>query len=449
VSDSSRSASTIARLRSTAASRINDSLLTSNGKVAGIGLATALLTLAFTIWFRTELNHQAEYGAPLARAATELDSAINASISSLRGWVAYGDPAFAEERAATWSQRIEPSIGQLRDLAQRGHRPEVAEQVKEISHGLRDLARVQWAIEDVARTPGNQPASVAYRERLEPLRRSVLRHTGNLIENEAHDSTGEYSVQIVGRLSRFRTRFVETDLALIELLSDYDAARDHELDVLLMQTGESAERIRTERSAQLSGDELRMLDFTLGEFDAYAAQVRQVIALRKSDQWNVALQLFVTEAQPAAERVREVADRLAVEQTAASTERTQSLAEASNAVIAMALVMGLISAGSLMVSFRLRRQVQDVMVRAKKLGQYVIDGRLGSGGMGDVYLAHHAMLRRPTAIKLLRADSAQDLRAQSRFQREVQSTSHHTHPNTVVILDYCRKTEGVFYKDQE
>ena len=118
-------------------------------------------------------------------------------------------------------------------------------------------------------------------------------------------------------------------------------------------------------------------------------------------------------------------------------------------VIALASLMGILSAGSLFVSLRLRRQVQDVMARAKRLGQYEIEKKVGQGGMGEVYLAHHAMLRRPTAIKLLRAENSQDVRAQTRFQREVQLTSQLTHPNTIEIFDYGRTPTGIFYYAME
>ena len=62
---------------------------------------------------------------------------------------------------------------------------------------------------------------------------------------------------------------------------------------------------------------------------------------------------------------------------------------------------------------------------------------------------HHAMLRRPTAVKLLRAENAQDVRAQSRFQQEVQLTCQLTHPNTIEIFDYGRTPEGIFYYAME
>ncbi len=109
-------------------------------------------------------------------------------------------------------------------------------------------------------------------------------------------------------------------------------------------------------------------------------------------------------------------------------------------------LVGLLSVAVLAVlgsSYSLRylsRRIEEV----QQLGQYTLQEKIGEGGMGTVYLARHALLRRPTALKTLKKEALSEENV-ARFEREVQLTSQLSHPNIIEIYDYGRSPEGVFY----
>ncbi len=90
---------------------------------------------------------------------------------------------------------------------------------------------------------------------------------------------------------------------------------------------------------------------------------------------------------------------------------------------------------------KLRREA----FRAKRLGQYRLKKKIGAGGMGEVYLAEHQLMKRPCAIKLIRPENAGNAQALARFEREVRATARLSHWNSIDIFDYGRSNDGTFY----
>ena len=110
-------------------------------------------------------------------------------------------------------------------------------------------------------------------------------------------------------------------------------------------------------------------------------------------------------------------------------------------------VAGILVAGR--VIQKKNRRLQRAMAQIAKLGQYTLQEKIGGGGMGTVYRASHALLRRPTAIKIMLPEVAKTPEDVARFEREVQLTSQLNHPNTITIYDFGRTPEGLLYYAME
>ncbi len=77
--------------------------------------------------------------------------------------------------------------------------------------------------------------------------------------------------------------------------------------------------------------------------------------------------------------------------------------------------------------------------------RYLIEERLGEGGMGSVYRAAHVKVGRTFAIKVLHPELLRNEKVVWRFEREAESAARMRHPNVVPALDVGTTEEGMRY----
>lgn len=84
------------------------------------------------------------------------------------------------------------------------------------------------------------------------------------------------------------------------------------------------------------------------------------------------------------------------------------------------------------------------MLTGEKLGRYEIESLIGSGGMGEVFLAHDEQLDRKVALKVLLPEFCSDIERVERFKLEARSVSALNHPNIITIHEIVQQDEKLF-----
>jgi eukaryotic-like serine/threonine-protein kinase len=112
-----------------------------------------------------------------------------------------------------------------------------------------------------------------------------------------------------------------------------------------------------------------------------------------------------------------------------------------------------ICAGVAIVHGLLLVRTRQDLDKARQLGSYSLEDRLGKGGMGEVWRARHRMLVRPAAIKLIkpaalgsvRSGDSSEISILRRFEREVQATASLQSPHTISVYDFGTTDQNSFY----
>ncbi len=123
--------------------------------------------------------------------------------------------------------------------------------------------------------------------------------------------------------------------------------------------------------------------------------------------------------------------------------------------LAFGLLLGLLAlsgAGILGLMFMAARtevRLDKAEKTVEGMGRYRLERKIGQGGMGTVFLGHHELIQRPTAIKVFDPGDAQSKEAIARFEREVHATCQLSNPHTIAIYDFGRTPDGKFFYAME
>lgn len=92
-----------------------------------------------------------------------------------------------------------------------------------------------------------------------------------------------------------------------------------------------------------------------------------------------------------------------------------------------------------------RRAEPDLPIGSLFDGRYLLEARLGRGGMAVVYRAVHVALGQPRALKVISASRLSSPEAVEQFRREAEATARIHHPSVVRLHDFGRSLEGHYY----
>ena len=317
-------------------SSLRGKLLRSHLTIATLAIAAMTAAVLMTLWLRADTLRLAEVRGPTVEASMRVLAGVQRSLAALRGWVVLGGDAYRDERAQAWNQEIEPGLIALTHLTDNWTDNDNTVRFDELRKTLRSLKDAQWWIEDVAQTPGNEPAQVLLGRDLVPIADSLSEISSALMEIESARSGADRRA-LFAAMADTREALLSGRFALTAFAGSADPASAQAFADAHQRLNHALARLQAHRQ-QLSAHQDELLQLLLLERPHYEALAAATIAARKADQWNVAQHRLATEAAPLALKASKLLEAMTRSQADLMTQD----ADAASAKSHFASVSGLL-----------------------------------------------------------------------------------------------------------
>lgn len=263
-------------------------LLLSHLSVAAVGLAILCIALISTFELRARVNLLVNEGVPLMQASSQMLTGVQHSLANLRGWVSLNDQKFLDDWQVAWREDIQPALALLNQECRR-----VLEQacdlqrLQNLKALLADLRESQWWVQDIAHTPGNDPARVAYLLDVEPSADKLNSVIAALLQEEIAQDGGSERKILLARLAELQNAFATTQLLLREILGSNGLNYEEQFRQQLERTTATVAQLTT--SPLPTPEQSQFLNLLRMELRAFTQFAQEVIRIRRSPNWNIAI----------------------------------------------------------------------------------------------------------------------------------------------------------------
>ena len=290
---------------------VHKKLLKANFQLIALGVGSLLIALLTTWNLSQKANQLAEKRAPIAQQSTQLLAGARQSMSSLRAWINHPKNEFKKRRYDTWQNEIRPSMEYLENSANRWGDQSVQNSINKLKLRLSDLEESQWWVEDIAETPGNEPARIAFKMRGDVIAGNI--HWALKVVKQIEENAGHARVLPSAIRYDLQSEFTHAHLLLARFVDQGNSYNEVRLRQSLRKFSSALEYTQN-LGPTLQEDLREVIERIDYEFSAYTPLVDNIIQLRKSPHWNHADFLMRTETMVISEELTHLIETLSAEQ---------------------------------------------------------------------------------------------------------------------------------------
>lgn len=290
---------------------VHKKLLKANYQLIALGVGSLLIALLTTWNLSKKANQLAEQRAPIAQQSTQLLAGTRQTMSSLRAWINKSDSEFKQRRYNTWQNEIRPSMKYLENSANRWGDQAVQNSIKLLKLRLAELEESQWWVEDIAKTPGNEPARIAFKMHGDVIAGNI--HWALKVAKQLEENAGSAHVLPSAIRYDLQSEFTHAHLLLARFVDQGNSYNEIRLRQSLRKFS-SALEFTQNLGPTLQEDLREVIERIDYEFSAYIPLVDTIIQLRKSPRWNQADFLMRTETMVISDQLTHLIETLSAEQ---------------------------------------------------------------------------------------------------------------------------------------